>query len=128
MTPARHKEWERKLFHKLKPCAEALKAVFDIDVFKNMKKDDIDFTVLMFHRRHVYEHNGGEVDDKYIQDSGDSLVRSKQVIHEDQRSASRIAELVLKMAQNIHKDFHTIFLPEDMPIHFHRTQPHCART
>ena len=94
MTPARKNSWEGKLFHKLKPCAEALKVVFDIDVFKNMKKDDIDFTILMFHRRHVYEHNGGEVDDKYIQDSGDQSVRAKQVIHENQESASRIARLV----------------------------------
>lgn len=126
MTPTRKNTWERKKFHQLKPCAEALKAHFDIDVFKNMKKDDIDFTVLMFHRRHVYEHNGGEVDDKYIKDSGDSSVRAKQVIHEDQESASRVARLVLQMTQNIHKDFHTIFLPEDMPIHFHRAQSHCA--
>ena len=118
MTPARQKEWNGKLFHNIKPCADALKLVFDIDTFKNFKQSDIDFTILMFHRRHIYEHNGGEVDEKYIRDSGDSSVRLKQVIHETSQAAARIAELVLKMAQNILEGFHVIFPPEEMPIKF----------
>jgi len=116
MTPARQKEWNGKLFHNIKPCADALKLVFDIDAFKNFQQSDIDFIVLMFHRRHIYEHNGGEVDEKYIRDSGDSSVRLKQVIHETPQTAARIAELVLKMAQNILEGFHVIFPPEEMPI------------
>ena len=66
----------------------------------------------MFHRRHVYEHNGGEVDEKYIRDSGDTSVRLKQVIRENQASALRIAEIVRTMGRNIHKGFHEIFPPE----------------
>ena len=30
---------------------------------------DVAFIRLMFQRRHVYEHNGGEVDQKYLDDS-----------------------------------------------------------
>jgi len=120
MTPARQKEWSKKIFHNIKPCAEALKANFDIDVFKNLKQADIDFVVLMFHRRHIYEHNGGEVDAKYIKDSGDTSVRVKQVIRESSQTASRIVDLVLKMAQNISAGFHLIFPAEEKPIELHQ--------
>ncbi|OTP74276.1 hypothetical protein [Caballeronia sordidicola] len=37
-----------------------------------------------FHRRHVYEHNGGEVDERYLKESGDTTVWLKQHIHETQ--------------------------------------------
>jgi len=120
MTPARKKNWNRKLFHNLKTCAEELETVFDIHVFKNIKQADVDFAILMFHRRHVYEHNGGEVDEKYIRDSGDTSVRPKQVIRESAESASRIANIVLKIAQNIHNGFHAIFPAEEMPLRFYQ--------
>jgi hypothetical protein len=70
----------------------------------------------MFHRRHVYEHNGGEVDEKYLKDSGDTSVRLKQAIRETQASAHRLTGLVAKMANNLHSSFHDIFAPEQGPI------------
>ena len=69
MTQKRRKEWKGKLFHNLKACAEDLNTVFDIKPFKSLRPEDIAFAVLMFHRRHVYEHNGGEADEKYIRNS-----------------------------------------------------------
>lgn len=116
MTPPRRKEWERKLFQNLEACAEALSSVFDIHVFKQLSQDDKNFAILMFHRRHVYEHNGGEVDEKYIRDSGDTSVRPKQVIHESHQTALKIADVVIRMGKNIHKGFHEIFPPEKMPV------------
>ena len=118
MTPSRQKQWEQQLFHNLKFCADNLKAVFDIAVFKNFKQEDIDFVILMFHRRHIYEHNGGEVDERYIRESGNTSVRPKQVIHEFPQTVTRTLDLVLRMAQNIHEGFHLIFPPEGMPIRF----------
>jgi hypothetical protein len=82
MIPAREKEWERKLFHQLKSCVESVQSVFGINLFKGFEQGDMDFAILMFHRRHVYEHNGGEADQKYIDDSGDTSVRPKQALHE----------------------------------------------
>lgn len=119
MTPGRKKYWGKKLFHNLKPSAEDMKEVFDIDMFEKLKNEDIDFASLMFHRRHVYEHNGGEVDEKYIKDSGDTSVRLKQVIRENKTTATRIASLVLDLAKNIQGGFHSIFPVEEMPIRFH---------
>ena len=32
--------------------------------------EDVAFATLMFHRKQVHEHKGGEADEKYIADSG----------------------------------------------------------
>jgi len=113
MTPTRQKEWQKKLFHNLKPCADSLREVFDIHIFKGMKEDDIQFACLMFFRRHVYEHNGGEADDKYIKESRDNSVRPKQMLHETTESAHKITRLITTMGRNIHDGFHQIFPPEE---------------
>ena len=73
----------------------------------------------MFFRRHVYEHNGGEADERYIkEDSGDTSVRVKQVIRESRETALKICELVMEIGKNMHAGFHEIFLPEEMPLKY----------
>lgn len=119
MTEKRQKEWGKKLFHALKPCVEALNSVFDISLFEKLTTSEIEFAILMFHRRHIYEHNGGEADQKYINNSGDKSVRVKQTIRENERSAKDICELILKMGGNFHQGFHEIFPPEKMPLNRH---------
>lgn len=123
MTLRRRKEWKRRLFHSLAGTIADLRDVFDIDIAKCVTEPDISFAVLMFHRRHVYEHNGGEVDEKYIADSGDSTVRVKQVIHETRESATKLASVVLRLAQNMTDGFHAIFPPEELPIRNHAQRP-----
>ena len=61
MKAERRASLEGALFHNLKR-AEDLKAWFGIDLFQGLDAGDVEFIRLMFHRRHVYEHNGGEVD------------------------------------------------------------------
>ena len=73
----------------------------------------------MFHRRHVYEHKGGEADAKYIADSGDTSVRPKQALQETQESAHQLAGLMVKIARNLHRGFHEIIPPEGRPIQEH---------
>ena len=70
----------------------------------------------MFHRRHVYEHNGGEVDEKYLAESGDTTVRLKQSLREDPQSVHEFVGLLAKMSRNLHDGFHEIFPPETKPI------------
>jgi hypothetical protein len=129
LTPRRKARIERMRFHNLGSIATEMKTVFDIDILKDMKQEDVAFATLMFHRRHIYEHNGGEADEKYVSDSGDTTVRLKQAIHESQGSAHRLAGLVLKMATNLHRDFHDIFPPDPEPIdrHAKRQQAMTAR-
>ena len=116
MIPARQKEWDKKLFHQLQACRDSLQSAFGIDLFKGIDLDEQKFITRMFHRRHVYEHNGGEVDEKYIADTGDTSVKVKQALHETETSAFDTANSILKMARNFHDGFHQIFPPEQKAI------------
>jgi hypothetical protein len=110
-----------RFFHNLQRVATDFKEVFGIDLFKGLGDDVIKFGTLMFHRRHVYEHNGGEADERYISNSGDN-VRVKQVLHEDQASAHKTANLVMQIGANLHKGFHEIFPPLDEPIRIYEAK------
>jgi hypothetical protein len=119
LTPARRTRIERAHFHNLDPAADLFRNIFDINILVGISDDDVAFARLLFHRRHVYEHKGGEADEKYVQDSGDA-VRVKQALRETQDSAHRIANVVLKMGVNLHAGFHEIFPPLEAPIRQHR--------
>lgn len=111
MTPARKARLEKLSFHNLETFAAFIQAAFDIDLFAKMNNEDIQFITRMFHRRHIYEHNGGEVDEKYLKDSGDTSVKLKQAIRETQSSAHKTCDSVLKIAQNFHDGYHSILPP-----------------
>ena len=122
MTPGRTARFKRRRFHRLKEVANDFKTIFDIDVMKDIDSNDQKFAVHLFHRRQVYEHKGGEADEKYIADSEDNSVRLGQALRETKDSAHRLAGLVLKMAKNLHWGFHAIFPPEAQPIQQHRNR------
>jgi hypothetical protein len=115
LTRARKARLKQTHFHNLEAVTEMFRSIFDVDIVANMSDEDKAFITLMFHRRHVYEHKGGEADEKYIADSGDT-VRVKQALRETRESAHRIASLVLKLATNVHKGFHELFPPLEEPI------------
>ena len=116
MSPRRKHRLLNQRFHNLVDVVETLLSWFDIDIRSGLKQNEWDRTVLMFHRRHVYEHNSGEVDQKYLDDSGDTTVRLKQHIHETQQDAHDLIGCLVKMARNLHKDFHQLFPPVPDPI------------
>jgi hypothetical protein len=116
LTQARRNKLEGKRFQNLQQVREDLEEVFGIDIQDGIGSADFEFAKLMFHRRHVYEHKGGEADEKYIADSGDKSVRPKQALRETQDSAHRTCGLVVKMAGNLHRGFHEILPADDGPI------------
>lgn len=119
MTAGRKARFEKMRFHNLNVVAAELKTTFDIDILAGLDSGDIEFAARMFHRRHVYEHNGGEADEKYIRESSDTSVRPKQALRETQESAHRVTGLVAKMAGNLHRGFHEILEPVAAPIRHH---------
>jgi len=116
LTESRKNRLMNQRFHNLEKMNTQFKDWFDIDLCAGMKKDEYDSTALMFYRRHVYEHNGGEVDQRYLVDSGDTTVRLKQRIHETQEVAHRFLGSLVKIARNIHGTFHELFPPIPEPI------------
>ncbi|HET7251769.1 MAG TPA: hypothetical protein VFI79_18140 [Gemmatimonadales bacterium] len=121
LTPERRARMTNRLFHDLRRVAADFKDVFDIDILGGFGDDEIAFGTLMFHRRHVYEHNGGEADERYIANSGDN-VRVKQALHESQESTHRLANVISRLGTNLHKGFHEIFPPLDEPIKLYQTR------
>ena len=115
MTPARRDRVEKTRFHNLETTIAMFGEVFGIEIMKGLSSDDAGFVTLRFHRRHVYEHKGGEADEKYIADSGDA-VRLKQALRETKDSAHRTIGLVGRIAGSLHEGFHSIFPPREEPI------------
>jgi hypothetical protein len=120
MTRSRINRLENSRFHNVNLVRDELKSTFDIDVFDGIDAKDHGFAVMMFLRRHVYEHNGGEADEEYISQSGDASVRIKQALRETQESAHRTVGTVMRMAKNLHDGFHGIFPPDEETIRMHK--------
>jgi hypothetical protein len=129
LTQARRNRLDGKRFQNLQQVRQDLNEVFGFDIGDGVSDADFDFAKLMFHRRHVYEHKGGEADEKYIADSGDTAVRVKQALQETQESAHRTASLVVKMASNLHRRFHEILPADEGPIkQYEKWKPKTAVT
>jgi hypothetical protein len=116
MTEQRKVRLTRQRYHNASEVAEIFSNWFDINLRSGIKDDDWAFVVRMFLRRHVYEHNGGEVDQKYLDDSGDTTVTLKQHIRETKEAAHRLLGALLRMAGNAHEGFHCLFPPIPEPI------------
>lgn len=66
-----------------------------------LSKEELNFLNLMFQRRHIMEHNGGMVDDQYINKSNDRsyIIGQRLVIKE--KEIIRLIELTIKLAQGL---------------------------
>jgi len=115
LTPGRKTRLQKGRFHDFQTVERNMREMFDISIAKDLTEDERAFAKLMFHRRHVYEHFGGEADQKYINDSGES-VRLGQALRESVETAHRIVGIVRKMASNVHAGFHEIFPVDQKPI------------
>lgn len=120
LSVARRNRMDGRRFHNLTAAESDLREVFDWRLLQGVSDEDVAFASLMFHRRHLYEHNGGEVDQRYLDESGDTTVRLKQALRETQESAHRIAGVVVRMAQNVHLGFHELSPVDDRYIRLHK--------
>jgi hypothetical protein len=116
MTKGRQTRLSEHSFHNLEEVSSIFQDWFDIDLWSGMKEDERSMVARMFHRRHVYEHNGGEVDQRYLENSGDSTVRLKQRLHENKEDAHSLLSSLVKMARNLHKGFAELLPPLEAPI------------
>lgn len=122
MKLSRKRELESFLFHNIEsPVIEALKKMFDIDLLRDTG-EETSFLRMMEERRHVFEHNGGVADQRYIDASGDSDVRLGALIRETQPNAHRLMNVLSKMMANIDADFHEIFRPTEAPINHYQQE------
>ncbi len=116
LTEGRINRLTKKRFHDLGETQAIFQNWFDIDLYEGLKDTERQSTVLMFFRRHIYEHNGGEVDQKYLDDSGDTTVKLKQTIRESKEGGHDLLSSLVKMARNLHTGFHALLPPRQAPI------------
>ena len=116
MSERRSRRLKEHSFHGLEEVRESFRSWFDIEVCNGMKEEECRFVAIKFFRRHVFEHNGGEVTQRYLDDSGDTSVRLKQHIHETQEDVHALVNSLVKMARNIHRGFHDLIPPIPDPI------------
>ncbi|MFZ5635374.1 MAG: hypothetical protein ACOY82_02185 [Pseudomonadota bacterium] len=116
MTKRRSGRLEVQRFHNPEELRNTMRDWFDISMADGIKDVEWASIVRMFHRRHVYEHNGGEVDQKYLDDSGDTSVKLKQHIRETQEGVHDLLSSLVKMVRNLHNGFHELLPPLQGPI------------
>lgn len=108
MTPRRRKRLEGLRFHEPRRFLSEIGQCFDIEMADGMKLDDVEFAHIRFHRRHLYEHKAGVVDQEYIDASGDNQKLNKR-LDESPGNVRHLIEVLLAMAANLDAGFHAMF-------------------
>ncbi|WP_146170134.1 hypothetical protein [Bosea sp. 124] len=119
MRPSRRADFDRLKFHDVEnDVFKRLKPMFDIDLLRGISAADSSFLTLMLHRRHVYEHNDGVSDDRYVRESGDTDARIGVLIRETQENAHRLLGILARMVENMQTDFHEVFPLTKWPVEY----------
>jgi hypothetical protein len=111
MTPNRRKRLEELNFQRPLQANESLVQWFDIGLLvwpgnsttpKRILSDaDLPFIKKMIQRRHILIHNGGIVDQEYLDLGGDTQVQLGQRISIRSHEAKRFIECIRAMAENL---------------------------
>ena len=107
-TPKRKKEIEGISFQSLLKANECLQNWFGFDILFRFSDDDKTFLNRMFNRRHVLTHNGGRIDQEYLDKTGDTTVKLHQKIAVRSKEIKRLIPLLRTVAQNIFQGFESI--------------------
>lgn len=100
LIPQRRADLSRVGFQKIINTSEQIERWFGIKILEGINNEDRSFLNKLFNRRHVFTHNGGRVDQEYLDNTGDVSVRINQVIRLHSREIKRLIPLVRKCAIN----------------------------
>ena len=119
MKAARKEALSRLVFHDIESeTFKRLKNSFDLDPLKGIVDKDARFIRLMMERRHVFEHNAGVIDRRYVERSGDEDAVEGNLLRENRENAHRLIGLLARIASNVETDFHEIFTPTEWPVNY----------
>lgn len=116
LSDKRGKRADALRFHDFERIQTEMKEIFDIDVAKGFKADEIELAKIMFLRRHVHEHNGGVADDKYLKQSGDGTVKLGQAIREKPEDVRAFIGVLDRMASNLDEGVLELLPPDDIAL------------
>jgi len=107
-TPKRKKEIKGMSFQNILKANNDLLNWFGFEMLFRFSDDDKTFLNRMFNRRHVLTHNGGRVDQEYLDNTEDTKVRLNQKIAVRSKDIRRLIPLLRSVAQNIFQGFESI--------------------
>lgn len=99
--PSRKKAIRETSFQGVLDAAEKLQRWFGFDILQGRSEDDRAFVHQMFHRRHLYAHTGGKVDQEYLDKTRDTSVRLHEVIRLRSRDVRRLISLVRTISTSV---------------------------
>jgi hypothetical protein len=100
-TPRRRKAISELSLMSLKSADQRLREWYGFELLTGIDQAERDFVNTMFNRRHLFAHNGGKVDQEYLDKTGDTTVRLNEVIRVDSGEVRRLIGLVRQIAQNL---------------------------
>jgi hypothetical protein len=116
MKQPRRDALTRALFHNVDaPIFAQLKETLDIDLLQGLASD-LPFVRKMLQRRHLFEHNGGVVSRRYLDESGDATASEGVLLRETRENVHRLIGILNRIAANSDRDFHELFPPTSKPI------------
>ena len=116
MTKGRKNRLREQSFHGLEDARKLFSEWFDIDIAAGLKEGELAFVKTRFFRRHVFEHSGGQVTQRYLDDSADETVKLNELLREKQEDVHTLLGFLSRLARNLHDGFHQLFPPNEAPI------------
>ncbi|MCU1240982.1 MAG: hypothetical protein JWO71_1708 [Candidatus Acidoferrum typicum] len=107
-TPSRRKEVEALSFQRLLNASVSLEQWYGIELFKNVSPDDQGFLNLMLNQRHIIEHNGGKVDERYLSQSGDKKARLNERMRIGSNRIRHLLPLMRTITTNLLDGFESL--------------------
>jgi hypothetical protein len=124
MTPNRRRDLEGLNFQQPINADRLLKQWFDIGMLewvgttnnpmRQVPHSEIEFIKIMVQKRHLLIHNGGAVDQEYLDVTGDTSLQIDERIRIRSREAKRFLTLVRDMARNLLDNVEEGFSQEPM--------------
>ena len=88
-------------FQNVIAAAKELDKWYGFDFLEGISKSDRSFLHLHFNRRHLFTHNAGRVDKRYIEITKDETVRLNQVLRVKSKEIDRLIKLLRQLGRKL---------------------------
>lgn len=108
MILKRRKELKKLSFQRVIDAAAQLKNWFAIDLLKNFHEKEKEELKTLFHKRHLFVHNSGRVDQKYLDETKDDNLKLYQTIKLYKVDIENLLAYLKRCVNNLYDDYNTI--------------------
>ena len=106
--PNRREQVARLNFQNLAAVVDQLQQWYAFDLRKGLLPDELAFVDLMFRRRHLFTHNAGRVDEKYLREAGDTSFELNELVVLTGADMDRLLPALRKLGSNLISDVEAI--------------------